>query len=449
MSDPSDAIALTANKARNAGFLLLRDLKKTKAKDARSAEQLRRFNASRHKSIWAHSKFIQNPYKHITKKLSEDSGQYIVEKSTFNLNIIQKIFVTLEVPQSCPAAHIISLLTAFVITAGVILFVLSTNQAMSYQPDTCDDPVCHNDTLCPNKMICHPVPYDIFDSVDLAFVIYFTIEYGLRVLTLWSAPSLLAGIDNTKEKTTDKTKDTVLVALDFKHLSWKYFMYMTKITNLIDLASILPFFVIVGIGASGSSKSSTFVRVLRLSRLLRVLKLGRNSATMELLSKTFIQSFPSLSVAGFIIFLIMLVFASTLYMVESGAYYATSDYPDGQYLRWNLLHTEKEASPFDSIGTSIYYTIVTMTTVGYGEIYPTSPLGRALASLGCIVGILVLALPLSVISNNFTTNYQLHVDAQNASFNEDELQKLSEVKAETLQATALLLRIVFLLVIRK
>jgi len=435
MSDLSDAIALTAKKARNAGFLLLHDLKKTKAKDARSAEQLRRFNASRHKSMWAESKFIQNPYEHITKKLSEDvAGQYIVEKSIFNLNIIQKIFVTLEVPQSCPAAHIISLITSFVITAGVILFVLSTNQTMSYQPDTCDDPVCHNDTLCPNKMICHPVPYDIFDSVDLAFIIYFTIDYGLRLLTLWSAPSSLAGIDKTK----DKTKDTVLDTLDFKHLSRKYFIYMTKTTNLIDLSSILPFYVIAGIGASGSSKSSSFVRVLRLSRLLRVLKLGKNSATIELLSKTFIQSSPSLSVAGFIIFLIMLVFASTLYMVESGDYYATSDYPDGQYLRWNLLHTAKEAFPFDSIGTSIYYTIVTMTTVGYGEMYPTSQLGRALASLGCIVGILVLALPLAVISNNFTANYQLFVDSQNANFKEVELQNLSEVKAETLQAAVAL-----------
>lgn len=230
-------------KTRNAGFLLLHEIKTNKAKDARSAEQLRRFNANRKRNSWAFSRFIQTPYEHITKKLSEDAataGEYIVEKHIFNLNYVQKIFVTLEVPSSCPVAYIISVFTSFIIAASVSLFILSTNPSMNYQPNTCDHPVCYNDAeLCPNKTICEPTPYKIFDSLDEAFIIYFTIDYILRFLTLWSAPAMLAGISKKEYPDID--------TFDLKHLCRKYIIYFSRPANLIDLASILPFYVSTGV----------------------------------------------------------------------------------------------------------------------------------------------------------------------------------------------------------
>lgn len=416
-------------KVKNAGFLLVHELRKNKLQDERSSEALNRFRKNLKKNKWTNSRFITNPYEHITKRLSDEvSGEFIVEKHVFELNSIQKIFVTLEIPSSCPIAYIISVFTFLVILGGIILFILSTNPNMNYQPPHCDSPVCdHDDTLCPGKMICEPQPFKFFDSLDMAFIIYFTIDYVLRVLTLWSAPSMLAGIDKNQYPNVD--------TFDFKNLIMKYYVYLIKPTNIIDLASILPYYISLGIS---SSSSSSFMRVLRLSRLLRVLKLGKNSATLELLSKTFIQSGPSLSVAGFVIFLVIMVFASCVYIIESGDFMVTSDYPDGHHLRDNLLGTEKEASPFNSIGTSIYYTIVTMTTVGYGDIYPTSVGGRALANLGCITGILVLCLPLSVIASNFTINYQQFLDSQNAKFKEVLKESLANARAEALLAASTL-----------
>ena len=317
------------------------------------------------------------------------------------LGFLQKIFVTFEISTSCPVASLISILTFMIIIAGVVLFILSTNSDMNIQHNRCSNPICNNDaTLCPDTMICEPVPFPLFDNIDTVFIIYFTIDYCTRILTLWSAPAILAGLD--KENYPD------LDVISFKNLFLKYYMYCSKPANLIDLASILPFYSQLGASATGESSSSSFVRVLRLARLIRLLKLGKKSATLDLLFKTMRQSLPALAIACFFIGLSVIVFASIFFILESGTYKVTADHPLGKYFRSTLAQTAEEISPFKSIGHSLYYAIVTMTTVGYGDFYCTSEEGRIVAAVCCICGILVLALPLSVIASNFTTNYKAY-----------------------------------------
>ena len=67
-----------------------------------------------------------------------------------------------------------------------------------------------------------------------------------------------------------------------------------------------------------------------------------------------------------------------------------------------------EASPFRNIPVSMYWVIVTMTTVGYGDFYPTSTIGRSVTIVVVYAGILAIALPITVIGNNFTRNYEVH-----------------------------------------
>ena len=84
-----------------------------------------------------------------------------------------------------------------------------------------------------------------------------------------------------------------------------------------------------------------------------------------------------------------------------------------------------EQSPFDSIPTSFWWCLVTMTTVGYGDVVPTQPLGKILAAIVMIFGILVIALPITVIGSNFSSIY--------AKFTEEAGMNASDLEAEKLE----------------
>ena len=117
----------------------------------------------------------------------------------------------------------------------------------------------------------------------------------------------------------------------------------------------------------------------------------------------------SLSAMGILLFFTVLgviLFGSIIYFCESGKFVVNEEFPDGAYIRWNLLGTDREESPFTSILVSCYWAMVTFTTVGYGDLVPTSPGGRFVALVLMYSGILVLALPISVIGANFQREYE-------------------------------------------
>ena len=88
-------------------------------------------------------------------------------------------------------------------------------------------------------------------------------------------------------------------------------------------------------------------------------------------------------------------------------------YPNGAYLREDMFGVPRNViSPFTGFSVSMYFVIVTVTTLGFGdngELVPTSPGGRAVACLLCFSGVLVLALPISVIGQNFVELYRAYV----------------------------------------
>jgi voltage-gated potassium channel len=150
-------------------------------------------------------------------------------------------------------------------------------------------------------------------------------------------------------------------------------LYPLRPIALVDLAAILPFYLLHGFDLRA-------VRVLRLLRILRVFKLGRYTAALQRFGDAFRQIIPELTVFG-------LIALSLLLLAATGIYYA-----------------EHEAQPdkFSSIPEAMWWSIVTMTTVGYGDIYPITPLGRAFASLVMIIGIGTVAVPTGLISSALT-----------------------------------------------
>jgi hypothetical protein len=175
--------------------------------------------------------------------------------------------------------------------------------------------------------------------------------------------------------------------------------YVLKVMNIIDLIAILPFYI--GF-ITPSGASLTIFRILRLGRILRLTKAGKNNSSMAVLVASLSNSREILLTLFFYVILCVTVIAALVYQFEMGQFKVTEEYPDGAYFRPTVNMQGEEVSPFVSVAAAIYWAIVTGTTVGYGDFYPTTVAGRCIASLWIFCGILVLGLPISIIGSNFS-----------------------------------------------
>lgn len=155
--------------------------------------------------------------------------------------------------------------------------------------------------------------------------------------------------------------------------------YIFSFLGIVDLLSILPFYLPYFI-----SLDLRVVRVLRLLRLLRLLKLNRHSKSLQLIGKVLKHTRNDILVTVFMVF-ILLVLASTL-----------------------MYSIENEAQPeaFNNIGQALWWAVATLTTVGYGDIYPVTGLGKLLSSIIALLGIGIVALPTGIISSAYIEEVQ-------------------------------------------
>lgn len=176
----------------------------------------------------------------------------------------------------------------------------------------------------------------ILVAAEWIFTILFTIEYLLRIIT-----------------------------------SIKPSKYIFSFYGIIDLLAILPTYlslVLVG------SQYLLVIRTLRLLRVFRVLKLARYVGASRTLAIALRNSRHKIVVFLEVVFLLVIVMGSLMYLIEG------------------------EEHGFTSIPRSIYWAIVTLTTVGYGDITPETVVGQALASFIMIIGYAIIAVPTGIIS---------------------------------------------------
>eukprot|EP00283_Hemiselmis_rufescens_P015000 CAMPEP_0173467600 /NCGR_PEP_ID=MMETSP1357-20121228/75359_1 /TAXON_ID=77926 /ORGANISM="Hemiselmis rufescens, Strain PCC563" /LENGTH=494 /DNA_ID=CAMNT_0014435751 /DNA_START=45 /DNA_END=1526 /DNA_ORIENTATION=- len=194
--------------------------------------------------------------------------------------------------------------------------------------------------------------------------------------------------------------------------------------NVVDVVAILPFYIDILIAGSGGNLQ--FVRVIRLARVFRLFKLGKYSGGLQLLAKTMAKSMRSLLMMCGMLAVVIILFSTFMYYLERGRFCDPSnDFCEGSATlgvgwyanpyEYTLSHYESELCPnswcrdisdFQSIFISGYWVLATMTTTGYGALYPqTAPA----LMLGCVVmfsGLLLLALPITIISGNFIHLFQ-------------------------------------------
>ncbi len=183
---------------------------------------------------------------------------------------------------------------------------------------------------------------DLLVQIEWTFTILFTIEYLLRLFCVG-----------------------------------RPLKYATSFFGVIDLLSILPTW---GGLAIGRGRSLTVVRALRLLRIFRVLKLGHFLGEAERMRAAMRSSARKIIVFIGVVLTLVLLMGALMYVIESDA-----------------------GSGFSSIPKSMYWAIVTLTTVGYGDVAPATPLGQFLASCVMIMGYGIIAVPTGIVSVELAT----------------------------------------------
>ncbi|MDA0347719.1 MAG: ion transporter, partial [Verrucomicrobia bacterium] len=149
--------------------------------------------------------------------------------------------------------------------------------------------------------------------------------------------------------------------------------YALSFFGIVDLLSIIPTYLELFVAGSGHF---IIIRILRLLRMFRVLKMAQHVGDAYILINALKTSRPKIAVFIFGLFSIVCIQGTIMYIIEGGM----------------------EDSQFTSIPQSIYWAIVTITTVGYGDITPVSIAGKMLASVIMITGFAIIAVPTGIVT---------------------------------------------------
>jgi len=321
--------------------------------------------------FFSRADLVQEEMEDTTAKLEKDDEE---DFGTGKFAKYQKMMWDLiEKPDTSMAAHCVSVISTSFVAISIVGMTVSTLPALQYQDAqgrTLDNP-----------------SLAMIETVSIA---WFTLEYFIR----------LAGAPQK----CDFLKDGM---------------------NIVDVLAIMPFFVTLFMAEPLDVETNTegktlttlppadleeesggmedILQIFRIFKLARVLKLARHSPGLQAIVYTLRESYKELALLVFLVVISGFIFASLCFFIEI-----------------------EEDSGFTSIPTAFYWVVITMTTVGYGDIAPTTGLGKFVGTMCAVSGVLVLSLPIPIIAGNFEDFHRMQQTKTKA---EKAKKKLTEAKA--------------------
>ncbi|XP_063365383.1 potassium voltage-gated channel protein Shaw-like [Cydia amplana] len=271
-----------------------------------------------------------------------------------------RVWALFDEPSSSPPAKVISALSVFFICVSVLCFCLKTHPDLRVALVLpVDNRSLETAMVESQPWLNHGQPHVAFFYIELVCNVWFTVELLVRSVV---APNIIEFIKSP--------------------------------VNLVDFLATLSFYMDVVVELAVIRKNvdrADILEFISIIKILRLFKLTRHSPGLKILVHTFKASAKELTLLVFFLVLGIVIFASLVYYAEK-----SQDNPENQ---------------FKSIPLGLWWAIVTMTTVGYGDMAPKTYLGMFVGALCALAGVLTIALPVPVIVSNFSMFYS-HTQAR-------------------------------------
>ncbi|KAM9392422.1 potassium voltage-gated channel subfamily A member 3 [Pholidichthys leucotaenia] len=301
----------------------------------------------------------------IIDRFKEDEGfQKEEERPLPDKKWQQHIWMLFEYPESSSGARIIAIVSVMVIIISILIFCLETLPEFRLEKERREQSTITPHPTIPNRTVEIPsgfTPFqDPFFIVETICICWFCFELVMRFI---SAPSKMR--------------------------------FFKDLMNIIDFFAILPYFVTLGTELAKDkgtqpSVSLALIRVIRLVRVFRIFKLSRHSKGLQILGQTLKASLRELALLIFFLFIGVILFSSAVYFAEA----------------------DSPGTAFTSIPEAFWWAVVSMTTVGYGDMYPETVPGKLVGSMCAIAGVLTISLPVPVIVSNFSYFYHREMECE-------------------------------------
>ncbi|XP_068598136.1 potassium voltage-gated channel subfamily A member 2-like [Brachionichthys hirsutus] len=294
------------------------------------------------------------------EKFREDEGFIREEERVLPKWEFQKqVWLLFEYPESSGPARGIAIVSVLVILISIVIFCMETLPEFRDERDQATVAPTLNGTAPPHVRSPFTDPFFV---VETLCIIWFSFELLVR---FFACPSKAS--------------------------------FSKNIMNVIDVVAIIPYFITLGTELADKETSSgqqamslAILRVIRLVRVFRIFKLSRHSKGLQILGQTLKASMRELGLLIFFLFIGVILFSSAVYFAEA----------------------DDPSSSFTSIPDAFWWAVVTMTTVGYGDMHPVTIGGKIVGSLCAIAGVLTIALPVPVIVSNFNYFYHRETDGE-------------------------------------